>query len=87
MFDLRYQLLYATAGTISANADISVLYVLVFKTNLYNEKIGAKNYSDYADFLRKVGADPLPVPDNSLIGHRLTLQGKDLVCLYSYFDI
>lgn len=87
MFDLRYQLLYATAGTMSANADISVLYVLVFKTNLYNKEIGVKSYSDYTDFLRKVGADPLPISDNGLIGHRLTLQGKDLVCLYGYFDI
>ncbi|MCG8371487.1 MAG: hypothetical protein MJA32_13380 [Proteobacteria bacterium] len=32
MFDVRYQLLYATAGTVAAGADISVLYVVVFKT-------------------------------------------------------
>lgn len=34
MFDIRYQLLYATAGTIAAGADISVLYVTVFQTAL-----------------------------------------------------
>ena len=35
MFDIRYQLLYATTGTLAANKDISVLYVVVFKTPLY----------------------------------------------------
>jgi len=59
MFDVRYQLLYATAGTIAAGTDISVLYVIVFKTAMYSESISAENYRDYIQFMSKVGADPV----------------------------
>ncbi|WP_163341008.1 hypothetical protein [Desulfopila sp. IMCC35008] len=37
MFDIRYQLLYTTAGTLAAGADVSALYVAVFISKLYDK--------------------------------------------------
>ncbi len=87
MFDVRYQILYATAGTIAAGADVSVLYVAVFKTPLFSETKGAENYRDYVDFMGKVGAETLKLPNKEAQGHRLFLQGKGLICLYEYFEL
>lgn len=87
MFDVRYQLLYATAGTLAAEADVHVLYVIVFRTPLYDESLGAKNYLDYIQFMEKVGAETLRLPTEKTIGHRLNLQGKELVCLHGQFQL
>jgi hypothetical protein len=87
MFDIRYQLLYATAGTVAVKKDISVLYVIVFKTSLYDEARGDQNYQDYIQFMSKVGAEPLDLPNQEAVGHELILQEKKLVCLYEYFDL
>ena len=87
MFDVRYQLLYATAGTLAAGADISVLYVVVFKTPLYDESIGANNYRDYIHFVNKVGGSPLALDDKGAIAHEIILDSKRLVCVHEYFDM
>ena len=87
MFDIRYQLLYATAGTLAAKADMHVLYVIVFKTPLYDESLGAENYRDYIQFMDKVGADALRLPSKEAIGHQLKLKGNELVCLHEYFQL
>jgi hypothetical protein len=87
MFDVRYQLLYATLGTLAAGADISILYVIVFKTQLYDEVKSAENYRDYVQFMVSVGAEPLKLSNNAVQGHKILLQGKELICLYEYFDL
>ena len=87
MFDVRYQLLYATAGTLAAGADISVLYVVVFKTPLYDESIGADNYRDYIHFVNKVGGAPVSLAEKSAIAHTLELDGRELTCVHEYFDL
>ena len=87
MFDLRYQLLYATAGTLAANADVSILYIVVFKTPLFDEVISADNYRDYIRFVNKVGGRPVKLNDKGVIAHRMVLGGKDLVCLHEYFEL
>jgi hypothetical protein len=87
MFDIRYQLLYATAGTVAAGADISVLYVVVFKTELYDESIGADNYRDYVHFVNKVGASPLALGNKEALAHELELDGRLLLCLHEHFDL
>jgi len=87
MFDVRYQLLYATAGTLAAGADISVLYIVVFKTLLYNETVSAENFRDYVDFMSKVGATQLRLPSKEAHGHKLVLDGKELVCLHEQFEL
>lgn len=87
MFDVRYQLLYATAGTLAAGADISVLYVVVFKTPLYDESIGADNYRDYIHFVNKVGGAPVTLAEKSAIAYTLDLDGRELTCVHEYFDL
>lgn len=87
MFDVRYQLLYATAGTLAANADISLLYVVVFKTPLYDESIGANNYRDYIHFVNKVGGQPLALDDKGAIAHEVVLDDRRLVCIHEYFEM
>ena len=87
MFDGPYQLLYATAGTLAEDADIHLLYVIVFKTPLYDESKGVDNYRDYIHFMYRVGAKPLRLPDKEAVGHKLFLGGKELVCWYENFDL
>ncbi len=87
MFEVRYQLLYATAGTLAASADTSVLYVVVFKTPAYSETIAADNYRDYAQFMAKTGARSIKLPNKEATAHKLVLGGKELLCLYEYFEL
>ena len=87
MFEVRYQLLYATAGTLAASADVSILYIVVFKTPAYSETIAAENYRDYAHFMAKVGAGPVKLPTKEALAHKLMLSGKELLCLYEYFEL
>lgn len=87
MFEVRYQLLYATAGTLAAGADISVLYIVVFKTPLFSEIVSAENYRVYVDFMSRVGAEPLKLPTKEATGHRLLLGGKNLICLHEHFKL
>ena len=87
MFDIRYQLLYATAGTVAVDADISVLYVVVFETPLYSETTSAENFRDYVDFMERVGAEPLKLSSKEADGHKLSLRGKELICLHESFDL
>lgn len=87
MFDVRYQLLYATAGTVAVGADISILFVAVFKTALYSELAAAENYRDYIKFMTEVGAKPIDASDKSAVGHELVLDSNKLTCLYEYFEL
>lgn len=48
---LQYQLLFSTVGTAVENADINILLVLVFRTDIYKEECGAQNYCDYISFM------------------------------------
>lgn len=89
MFEVRYQLLYATAGTLAVSADVHVLYIVVFKTPLYNEIIAAENYQDYTNFMAKTKANPHKLTNNEkeVTAHKLLLNGKELICLYECFDL
>ena len=87
VFDIRYQLLYATAGTLAAGADISILFVVVFKTPLYSETMSSENYRDYVDFLGRVKAEPLKLSNQEAHGHKLILGTKELICLHESFEL
>jgi hypothetical protein len=80
-------LLYATAGTLAAKADVHVLYVLVFKTFLYDAAKGTANYRDYIQFMDKVRATNLNVLTKGTVGHKLNLKGNDLFCLHDYCSL
>ena len=87
MFDVRYQLLYATAGTLAANADLAVLYVIVFKTPLFNESIASENYKDYLNFITKIGGRPIGINSDSVLVHEVFVGGRKLVCLHEHFQL
>ena len=55
---IRYQLLYGTAGTVCAGADVSVFYVAVFQTDDYDKEIGRLNQRDYLRFMEQAGGKP-----------------------------
>ncbi len=87
MFNVRYQLLYATVGTLAVEADIHLLFVVVFKTSLYNESIGAENFKDYVQFMNKCDASPLKLSTKEALGHILNINGQELLCLHEYFPL
>ena len=60
--NLRYQLLYATVGTTAAEADLCVLFVGVFRTELYDSARGVENLEDYLEFMKGVGGRRGPRP-------------------------
>lgn len=85
--DLRYQLVHGTVGTIAAQQtnnqpdDGYVFYVLVFQTGLYDAPTGASNYADYQRFIQRVGGQEL-----SPLAHRITVDGRELTCIYESID-
>lgn len=87
MFQVRYQLLYATIGTLAAGADHSILFVIVFRTNAYSEAKGAENFRDYAYFMESVNAVPLERPGAAALAHEIEFDGRPLQCRYEYFDL
>ena len=80
--DVGYQLLTATAGAVAVKADVSVFYVVVFRTLDYEEGRGKKNQLDYGNFMRVSGGEKLIQDDNHFLAHQLTLDGRSLVCIY-----
>jgi hypothetical protein len=85
-FDVRYQLLYSTVGTVAAGADVSVLYILVFDTPLYNEVIGAENYRDYVMFMNQLGARN-QAEGSSVDVRSVEIAGSPLTCIYETVGI
>ena len=85
--DVGYQLLTASAGTVASDADISVFYVMVFKTRLYNGEKGEENRLDYENFINLVGGECLMRDNEVCLAHDITLDGRRLICIYEYFDV
>ncbi len=76
-FQLRYQLLFYTAGTLWIDADIHIMLILVFKTDDYDSKKGLKNYNDLVNFLKK--ADAKTLGENTYqLNKELTLIYKEI---------
>ncbi|MCB9187275.1 MAG: hypothetical protein H6601_11115 [Flavobacteriales bacterium] len=86
-FDLRYQLMYATMGTLLAKdanvkAELSVLLVLVFaKGPLYDPVIGKQNHADYRKFLNACNSTNT-FRGKDLEIDELALDGQELICIY-----
>lgn len=89
-FDLRYQLLYTTAGVLSAakneeKADISILFIIVFKTDSYKKNKGEKNLEDYHKFINC--AESEKIQSNSDIEfHKLKIEDKEMYSIYMTID-
>lgn len=76
-YQLRYQLLFSTAGTLCIEADIHIILILVFKTNDYDKDKGSKNYNDLVNFLKKTDAKTLG--KNT---YQLNKANKELTLIY-----
>jgi hypothetical protein len=89
-FDLRYQLLYSTAGVLDATknkekADISILLIIVFKTDSYKKNKGEKNLDDYHKFIKCVESEK--IQSNSDIElHKLKIDDKEMYSIYMTID-
>ena len=84
---VRYQLLTGTAGTVAVGKDISVFYVLVFKTCMYDESKGSANQQDYKKFMKVAGGKLMLQDGDRFHAHELTLSGKRLICIYDHVSI
>ena len=85
--DMRYQLLTGTAGTVAAPGDVSVFYILVFRTSMYDERRGLANQQDYERFIEASRGRPLAQDGKSFRADELELGGKRLVCVYDYVNL
>jgi hypothetical protein len=90
IFKLRYQLLYATMGTVMAayekdRADIYILLILSFKTALYNEKKGAQNYQDFLSFIKEMRGEPI-ANDPSLDAWMMKVNDYPLIIAHRYIS-
>ena len=85
--DIRYQLLTGAAGTVAAPGSVSVFYILVFRTSLFDGRKGLVNRWDYERFVEATRAEPLIRCDDGFRADELKLRGKRLVCIYDYVDV
>ena len=85
--DVRYQLLHGAAGTVDAGADLSVFYVIVFRTGAYDAEAGKRNHEDYRRFVERAGGEPVRMgDDDSAEAHVLAVGGKRLHAVHEYFN-
>ena len=85
--DIRYQLLTSTAGTVAVGADISVFYVLVFETDLYNPERAAENLGDYERFIEAAGGRVIPQGEGGFDAYEISMAGKRMICVYDHFRV
>lgn len=81
-FNLKYQFLFSTAGTLCITVDIHILLILVFKTEVYDKKKGAANYKDLQAFLKRTEANKI---DKNT--YKLNIDNKDLTLIYKEVNL
>ncbi len=84
---IRYQLLTGTAGTVAAPGEVSVFYVLVFKTSMYEARYGSRNQQDYGEFIAAARGRPLLRESESFRADELVLANKRLICVYDHVSL
>lgn len=88
-FELRYQLLYSTIGTVEAKdenkaLDLYFMFVIVFKTSLYDALKGIENYKDYIQFIDCLDAKSVMAGGEHIDIHEVKLDNneKELYTIY-----
>lgn len=81
-FDLRYQLLYSVAGTLASKQDLSMMYIIVFKTDLYDELRGLENLKDYIAFINASRSEELDCSHPEALVHKIKVFRKSLYSIY-----
>jgi hypothetical protein len=85
-FEIRYQLLYSTVGTINAKdnrqlADVSVFLIIIFKSTLYDNEKGMRNYNDFKYFIKEIQAQKILKTKNYEM-YKINIEEKDLYIGY-----
>jgi hypothetical protein len=85
-FEIRYQLLYSTVGTIDAkedkkSADIPIFLIIVFKSKDYDPEKGKKNYEDFKYFIKEIKAKEI-FKDKNKEMFEINIEEKDLYIGY-----
>ena len=81
-FDMRYQFLYSTMGTLEVKKDISILFIIVFKTNSYDEMKGKENYRDYCQYIQNVDSTKISCDFDNVEAHKLIVDNRALFSVY-----
>jgi hypothetical protein len=81
-FEIRYQLIYSTVGTIMAMdnkqaADISIFLIIVFKSNSYDIDIGKRNYNDFQCFIKEINCKKI-LKNKNMEMYKTNIDNKDL---------
>lgn len=58
--DIRYQLLYAIAGTLCEEAEVKILLFVTFETRQFKVESGQRNDNDLNDFLKLLDIEIVP---------------------------
>ncbi|MCG8476477.1 MAG: hypothetical protein MI784_13495 [Cytophagales bacterium] len=87
LFDLRYQLLYSAPGCLDVKenghkVDISVLLILVFHTDLYDEIKGLDNCRDYLQYVHALENETIDMKKN-IDARKLLISGQELYAVYA----
>ncbi len=91
ILDIRYQLVHGTAGTVAALQengdpfDHHVFYVLVFKTALFDQSIGASNHRDFQMFINRVGSSA-SIEHPAVEAHAIDVDSRSLTCIYEQIE-
>ena len=84
LYDKRYQLLYAIAGTLSEEAEVKILLFATFETDQYKKKYGQRNDEDLTAFLSMLDANPIGENCWELNVHRQTMFVVDKHIIVNY---
>lgn len=85
-FNLRYQFLYSTIGTLVEKADYSIFLIIVFKSNSYDIIKGNENYRDYCQFVQNVNSEKISCELDDVEINKLTIDKRVLYSVYFEID-
>ena len=85
--EVGYQLLTGTAGTVVAEHDRSLFYILVFETRLYDKEKGKANRLVYKKFIGAMDGKTLTQNNDPFRADKITVAEKPLICIYDYFQL
>lgn len=81
-YQLRYQLLFSTAGTLCIEADIHIMLILVFKNHSFKKNKVKNNYNELKKFIQRTDAKELGKDI-----FQLNLDKKELTLIYKKIAI
>lgn len=85
-FDIRYQLLYATMGTLEEKTDISINLIIIFKSNSYDKIKGNENYRDYCQFIQNVISETITCNFDNVEVNILTIDNRKIYSIYTEIE-